>query len=259
MTGVSPALTRLVCRRKHRRESLEKLSELMSDAINVQVIMQEIRERVRKQSAIREQMGVSSGLGLPDLIELERVSRDLYHRRVAIGQMPPGPPTLRGRVGSLLVRMVRRVLFWQTLQLQEFHAAVVEGYDRQLDALKRVVAEAQYHRQRMQELWTQVAEVSAEIERINRALGTQQAAIGHPLYTTIKELQQALGTETAARKDLARRVDAESAAWKELQQALGAKNGDAHKDLTGSGHGVRLQGGVRPPRRRRDGAPSLNL
>jgi hypothetical protein len=35
-----------------------------------------------------------------------------------IGDMPPEPPTLGGRVGAVLVSVVRRALFWYTAQLR---------------------------------------------------------------------------------------------------------------------------------------------
>ena len=31
-----------------------------------------------------------------------------------VGDIPPQPPTLRGRLGAVLVNLVRRMLFWYT-------------------------------------------------------------------------------------------------------------------------------------------------
>src|SRR5258708_30673856 len=143
----------------------------MPAAINVKVIMQEIRARVREHSALQKPKtapALPSGTELPDLTGMERISQDLHNRRVAIGEMPPEPPTLRGRIGSLLVKLVRRALSWQTLQLNEFHADIVRGYDQQLAAVNRVVASTQQSRQLIEDLWSQVANLSAELERANR-------------------------------------------------------------------------------------------
>jgi O-antigen chain-terminating methyltransferase len=63
-----------------------------------------------------------------------------------IGDIPPQPPTLRGRVGAVLVRMVQRMLFWYTGQLRAFHKAVSEAAGELAQTLRQLDAEQRRQR-----------------------------------------------------------------------------------------------------------------
>src|SRR5262245_7749192 len=56
--------------------------------------------------------------GLPYTL---RLSRSAESTAPQLGDMPPAPPTMRGRLGAILVRVVRRALFWYTNQIRSFH------------------------------------------------------------------------------------------------------------------------------------------
>lgn len=43
-----------------------------------------------------------------------------------VGRMPPEPPTVRGRLGAVLVRAIRRALFWYTRQINEIAGNIAE-------------------------------------------------------------------------------------------------------------------------------------
>lgn len=51
----------------------------------------------------------------------------------AIGSLPPAPPTVRAQVGQSLVRLVNRLLWWQTAVLQRFAGALGELSRAQVD------------------------------------------------------------------------------------------------------------------------------
>src|SRR5262249_19533484 len=55
-----------------------------------------------------------------------------------IGQLPPTPPTLRGLFGALLIKLVRRALFWYTPPLQNLSAAVSGALAAQARLLETV-------------------------------------------------------------------------------------------------------------------------
>ena len=50
--------------------------------------------------------------------------------------MPPCPPTVRGRVGALLVRAVRRTLFWYSAQIEAFQSLVGRAADEVSETLR---------------------------------------------------------------------------------------------------------------------------
>src|SRR5437016_8302102 len=56
-----------------------------------------------------------------------RLSRVTEAGQPQIGDMPPQPPTWRGRVGAVLVNMVRRMLFWYTGQIRALQPRIAEA------------------------------------------------------------------------------------------------------------------------------------
>ena len=84
-----------------------------------------------------------SEMGLP---YTERLSRSGEPGQPQVGDMPPQPPTLRGRVGAVLVNIVRRMLFWYTDQIRAQHKRIAEAAREQVRALHDLSASA--HRQR---------------------------------------------------------------------------------------------------------------
>jgi hypothetical protein len=67
----------------------------------------------------------------------------LLAARSSIGGLPPIPPTLRGWIGSLLVALVRRSLFWLLPQLDEYHNATIEVLSAQGQALEDISVQQQ--------------------------------------------------------------------------------------------------------------------
>jgi hypothetical protein len=104
--------------------------------INVQQIMATIRQRVRQihrrneDATRRARKAISNEL-------LSRVSRlnarvgTLRANVTRIGEMPPQPPTLRGKVGALLVRLMQRALFWLIPSLQAIEDQVAQAFEDQ--------------------------------------------------------------------------------------------------------------------------------
>lgn len=104
--------------------------------------MQEIRERVRKRSAsVPLASRAAAGFTPVAEVDLNDVLRLVDHARrcsAVIGDQPPRPPTLRGRVGAVLVRLVRRTLFWYTPQITDFNEATLRVLEEQVAALESV-------------------------------------------------------------------------------------------------------------------------
>jgi O-antigen chain-terminating methyltransferase len=147
--------------------------------VNVEQIMQEIRRRVRRSTLS------SSGLGsAPNLSRLEIASGKLEAARLAIGQPPPSPDTLRGRIGSVLVAAVRRMLFWYTPALSGYAAVVQENLKGQvaaLFALSRRIAEAG---QNAEAAHSGIADLRTEVVKIQEIAAQR----GEEIQSTVKEI-----------------------------------------------------------------------
>ena len=183
--------------------------------------------------------------GGPDWTRLEEAGIAL-DKRSPIGQLPPQPPTLRGRVGAFFVKSVRRALFWYTPQIVGFHGAATRSFNELSAAIRTVAATGQQSWTALDTLNRQVAELQAETQRLEKMLGARREEIQTIVKTellpeilarqmvesrlddTKRELdglKQALAAETGGREELARCVDAEIAAHAALAQALGAETG----------------------------------
>jgi hypothetical protein len=112
--------------------------------IDVEQVMQQIRERVRDRyasapGAAGAAMNVTT-VADADFNELLRLIEHARRCSAAIGQQPAQPPTLRARLSAMLVRLVRRMLFWYTPQITDFHDATLRALEEQAAALESVSA-----------------------------------------------------------------------------------------------------------------------
>jgi O-antigen chain-terminating methyltransferase len=107
------------------------------------------------------------GISLPCT---ERLSQERKHSQV--GDMPPHPPTLRGHVGAVLVKIVQRMLFWFTEQIRTFQRVVSEAAGEQVQAFQKLNAEQQHQR-------LALLEVLERLVAIERRLNlNQEVALG---------------------------------------------------------------------------------
>lgn len=196
----------------------------MANEINVQTIMQEIRQRIRQNSAPPQLVAdgeVFSGAPLPDIgpletaaptlpdmLPLEAAVHSLHLSKSLVGELPPEPPSLRGSLGSLLVKAVRKMLFWYTPQIRDFQAGVVAAFDAQLDGLRGVTAATQQDGRLL-------AGVANRLEKLEQALESETRAR--------ERLAQRLEAEVRAREHLVQRLEAERAARASIEQGLSAE------------------------------------
>lgn len=66
---------------------------------------------------------------------------DIYSSQIA--ELPPEPPTARGRLGGSIIRALRRVLWWQTSRLQEVFRAFSRRQRIEMETLEGVEASLQ--------------------------------------------------------------------------------------------------------------------
>jgi hypothetical protein len=118
--------------------------ESFSGPPDVQRIMARVRRRVRAQNQREQEALRKARKALPgDLIaRVSRLNTRLGAMRVnaaRIGEMPPSPPTLRGKVGAFGVRLVRHALFWLIPSLQAAQEQVAGALDDQVKALEELI------------------------------------------------------------------------------------------------------------------------
>ncbi len=162
----------------------------MAEVIDVQVLMQEIRDRIRQDSDTRHSgLPLPSALPMPEMESLKRLSKDLHLRKAFVGRLPPEPPTFRGRIGGLIVKAVRRSLFWFISRLDLFHSDVIEAFDLQFSILGTLSSATRQNMETLELLKGKLADISAEL---TRSLTAEMAAR--------ERAEQVLRAEIAGRK-----------------------------------------------------------
>jgi SAM-dependent methyltransferase len=86
-----------------------------------------------------------------------------------VGQMPPQPPTVRARVGRLLVSIVRRAVFWLTDQIRSFQTAVVASQKEHAQLLRNHAAEMLRLRQIIEAAEAQMKQLDSTSKRLDSA------------------------------------------------------------------------------------------
>lgn len=75
---------------------------------------------------------------MPDTSSLRESARHLRQTHALVGQMPPQPPTMRGRLGASIIRKIRRALHWYTPQILQFHQTVTDVTEKQVKAIEEM-------------------------------------------------------------------------------------------------------------------------
>jgi len=61
----------------------------------------------------------------------------LHASYATVGRLPPEPPTVRGRIGARLIKLVQRMLFWYTPQIVHFQYSALRVLEEQAKILER--------------------------------------------------------------------------------------------------------------------------
>ena len=105
----------------------------------------------------------------------ERLSRIAEPGHPQVGDMPPQPPTLRGRVGAVLVNVVRRMLFWYTGQIRAQNKRIAEAAREQARVLHELSAAEQRGRLALEETTQRLSEQQDELLALEQQLETLRA------------------------------------------------------------------------------------
>jgi hypothetical protein len=103
--------------------------------LNVESIMMEIREKVRMEESGPRYASSPEILNHHALAgyvnRLASLDREIRALRNEIGTVPPVPPTLRGRVGALAIRLLRRLFWWQSFAIRNYVAALARRHEEE--------------------------------------------------------------------------------------------------------------------------------
>ena len=143
-----------------------------------------------------------SELGLP---YTERLARLADPGQPQVGDMPPQPPTLRGRAGAVLVNVVRRMLFWYTGQIRAQNRHIAAAAREQARVLHQISEAERRGRESLEELAARLAEQEQLAERQgSRIEGMERAAAAR-----MAEMERRVEEENRrARAELAAALDA---------------------------------------------------
>jgi len=187
-------------------------------------ILRQIREEMQRSYQPREgsQPGERAEASPPlagELVELRAAIAALYASYALVGQAPPEPPTLRGRIGARLVKLVQRLLFWYTPQIVHFQysalralESALRAFEEQAGRVQRLETELQSERRDRQASVAaamsraEVLETELQSERRDRQAAVAEAMSRAEVLET--ELQserrdrQAAGAEAMSRAEV---------------------------------------------------------
>jgi SAM-dependent methyltransferase len=123
----------------------------------------------------------------------------LYASYGLVGQMPPEPPTFRGRIGARVVQLIQRMLFWYTPQIVHFQYSALRALEEQTKNLESAAAHLQ-------------------------ELKHSQEAVRESLELRVKQLERELAEERS-------RNSSRQQSWEDLQSRRFATLANAQESL----------------------------
>jgi 2-polyprenyl-3-methyl-5-hydroxy-6-metoxy-1,4-benzoquinol methylase len=145
---------------------------------------------------------------------LERLAESGGLHSPQIGDIPPRPDTFRGRVGAVLVAVVRRMLFWYTGQIRAFQTVVRDAAREQLSALQLLAAEQQRQSAALEEIasglaeardderWKVLAAQEGRLSRIERSIDSRINQIERGQTEVRREVQELRREAQKVREDV---------------------------------------------------------
>jgi len=200
----------------------ERHSEINTDRL-VQEIRAQVQRRAQQAALAAGRVETESDFSepTPDLVQRLRFAlTEVKLEGGRIGQPTPEPPTIRGRIGSKLMRLLGRVFWWYTFHIQAFVSATVRYLHEQIQTLdslmrsQRLVAQAVNGvRQKVAELEVPMREFREDLQRLDAGFGKLESANFRAAQTAesfaavmseVRQRIEALASDFAA---MARTVD----------------------------------------------------
>lgn len=124
-------------------------------------------------------------------------------RRAAllVGQQPPQPPTLRAAIGAVLIRLIRRALFWQSAQITSFQVGATAELEEQAHALEQQQLVVKEQAQALEQQQVVVKEQVQALDQLRLAV-TQQARALEEQKHELERRAQSLKDTAAALEEI---------------------------------------------------------
>jgi len=163
----------------------------------------------------------------------ERLSRMAEPGQPQIGDMPPQPPTLRGRVGAVLVNIVRRMLFWYTDQIRAQHKRIAEAAREQARALHELSAAGRWGRDALADITSRVAgQEQQQLLHANRLddIRTELQAFAGRIERIEQQVETLLGGQSTTARALSGHADAVRVQIESLLERLSSVEREAREE-----------------------------
>jgi SAM-dependent methyltransferase len=163
---------------------------------DAEAVQRELMETVRRQAGKRETDNqaprqISDQTTIADLRRLRDSTRLVRLTEATVGNVPPEPPTLRGRVGAWMIRKIRRALFWYTPAIVEFHRNVTRAMEEQFAVIEQLLEENTSAREKLAEISADIEQVRLDAAENQRRLSAQDAetrAVAETLQAAIAQI-----------------------------------------------------------------------
>lgn len=169
----------------------------------------------------------------------ERLSRIADPGQPQVGDMPPQPPTLRGRVGAVLVNVVRRMLFWYTGQIRAQNQRIAEAAREQARVLydlsesarngRAAIDDIAYRLNEQEQLAGQFSALETElmalktrVEGIEQRLMANADSMRDRLESVERSVASVQNSQAEAEAETVRQQESLSARLNEMQEAIRA-------------------------------------
>lgn len=145
-------------------------------------ILQQIREEMERSYRPR-QAGENTEIsvtGEPSMLESAGVRSalaTLQSSYALVGQMPPEPPTWRGRLGANVVKLVQRLLFWYTPQIVHFQYSALRAFEEQAKSLETAGQRLRELQRRQDEAGESLESLKSPIRQLQGELAEQRAQL----------------------------------------------------------------------------------
>jgi len=158
-------------------------------------ILRQIREEMQRSYQPREadKSIEKAEAGQPssgELVELRSAIAALYSSYALVGQMPPEPPTFRGRFGARLVRLVQRLLFWYTPQIVHFQYSALKACESALRAFEGQAKSVRQLEAGLKNVQQLGAENTERLEARLKNVQQQETENAQRLEARLKNVQQ---------------------------------------------------------------------
>jgi hypothetical protein len=138
----------------------------MYPQVDVQAIMREIRASVRAENREFEEVARVARRAIPGhlpavIARLRASTASLEEAVSRIGEIPPGPQTVRARLGAFAVRVMQRSLFWLVPSVRSAQQNIVSAF-RDHVAVTEEILKALQHTNLQLELLRRSVEADAQ-------------------------------------------------------------------------------------------------